>query len=192
MYKKIIKINIYAILAISSINLSHADSVNTSFTLNASVQGGINIYCNGTPASGLCGTINFPQFSGSQLQQNIVATITSNDPIIKPTLTVTDSAGGNYALKLASNPTQQIPLAVQYTDCTGNNYGSITSNSVAISGAQIIGSSISGATPQCTAYNTPNPQSGTYGKFTFTLLPMATLPQDGNYTETLNLTVSST
>lgn len=182
----------YIALALSSIGLAHADSVNTSFNLSASVQGGVNIYCNGVATSGLCGTINFPQYTGTQLQQSVVATVTSNDPSIKPLLTVTDSAGGNYALKLTTDSTQQIPLAVQYTDCLGNNYGSTTSNGVSITGAQIIGSSISGSNPQCTAYNITNPASGTYGKFTFTLLPSSSLPEDGNYTETLNVTVSST
>lgn len=171
-------------------------AANSSFSVSATVAGGDAIYCPGTggssPNPSNCGTVSFGTFTGAQSQQQVIATVTTNDPSKNATLTVADSTtpGSNYSLKNSAAPTQTIPLSVQYTDCLGNNYGS-TSNSTPISNEAITGSSISGTSPACTDYQSPTP-SGTHGVFTFTVPTMATLPQDGTYSETLNVTIGST
>jgi hypothetical protein len=183
---------------LGALSLATAYAANPTFTVAATVAGGDAIYCpqqqgsGGNPNPGNCGNISFGTFTGApQAQQTIVATVTTNNPAKDATLSIADNAtpGSNYALKNTAAPAQTIPLAIQYTDCSGNNYGSIT-NSTPINGADISGSSISGTNPACTSYNT-YPPSGSHGTFTFTLPTMATLPQDGGYTETLNVTIGS-
>lgn len=190
----LIKIVLASSILSSFYNFTYAD--NSSFTVSATVAGGDAIYCpqkqgsNGNPNPGDCGSVPFGTFTGAQLQQSIVATVTSNNPSVIPNLSVADNTapGTNYVLRNTATPTQTIPLAIQYTDCTGNNYGSVTTNTPL--NANITGSSISGPNPACTSYNT-YPPTGTHGTFTFTLPSMATLPQDGSYSETLNITISS-
>lgn len=173
--------------------LGTAYAVNSQITVNATVDGGTAIYCGSTnPNPGSCGTVNFGTFPGASNTQTLVATVTTNNPNDNATLTVADSVanGSPYSLKNTTDATQTIPLAIQYTDCSGNNYGS-TSINTPINGVTITGDSISGSTPACTNYNGANP-GGTSGKFTFTAYTINnTLPQDGSYTELLNVTIGS-
>lgn len=190
---KTIKLALNAIL-LSLITISYSYATNSQFTASATVLGSDNIYCpqqNGSGGSadpGNCGTVNFGTYSGIQVQQQMVATVTTTDPTKDATLSVADPLGGNYVLRNTTTPTEQVPMAIQYTDCNNNTYGSTTTNTT-ITNADIIGSSINGATPACTSYNT-YPATGTHGTFTFTL-PSGTPPAAGTYQETLNVSIGS-